>query len=51
LFSFSSGSGVVVDEERELTLEYEWLDYLLLQLLADASDSPVRVNLAGRYSY
>jgi len=50
-FSFSSGSGVVVDEERELTLEYEWLDYLLLQLLADASDSPVRVNLAGRYSY
>jgi len=50
-FSFSGGSNVVVDEERELTLEYKVLEYLLLQLLADASDSPVRVNIAGRYSY
>ena len=50
-FSFSGGSGLVVDKERELTLEYEVLEYLLLQLLADASDSPVRINLAGRYSY
>ena len=50
-FSFSGGSNVVVDEERELTLEYKVFEYLLLQLLADASDSPVRVNIAGRYSY
>jgi len=50
-FSFSGGSSIVVDEQRELTVEYEVLSYLLLQLLADASDSPVRINLAGRYSY
>ncbi len=50
-FAYSSGSTVVVDDERELTLEYKVFEYLLLQLLADASDSPVRVNLAGRYSY
>lgn len=50
-FSFSGGSSIVVDEQRELTVEYEVLSYLLLQLLADASDSPVRLNLAGRYSY
>lgn len=49
--TFSSGSNLLVDDERELTLEYKILEYLLLQLLADASDSPVRVNLAGRYSY
>lgn len=50
-FTFGSGSNVVIDQERELTLEYKIFEYLLLQLLADASDSPVRVNLAGRYAY
>ena len=50
-FTFGSGSNVVVDQERELTVEYKIFEYLLLQLLADASDSPVRVNLAGRYAY
>lgn len=49
--TFSSDANVLVDEERELTLEYKVLEYLLLQLLADASDSPVRLNLAGRYAY
>lgn len=49
--TFSGGSSALVEEQRELTLEYKVLEYLLLQLLADASDSPVRVNLAGRYSF
>jgi len=42
---------LVTGAQRELTLEYKVLEYLLLQLLADASDSPVRLNLAGRYAY
>ena len=50
-FTFGSGSDVILDQERELTMEYKVFEMLLLQLLADASDSPVRVNLAGRYSY
>jgi translocation and assembly module TamB len=50
-FTFGSGSDVILDQERELTVEYKVFEMLLLQLLADASDSPVRINLAGRYSF
>ncbi|MDA0377851.1 MAG: translocation/assembly module TamB domain-containing protein [Bacteroidetes bacterium] len=50
-FTFGSGSDVILNQERELTIEYKIFEMLLLQLLADASDSPVRVNLAGRYAY
>jgi len=49
--TLSNESTAFEHDERELTLEYKVLEYLLLQLLADASDSPVRLNLAGRYAY
>ncbi|MGB0650137.1 MAG: translocation/assembly module TamB domain-containing protein [Rhodothermales bacterium] len=49
--TLSNESTAFEHDERELTLEYKVLEYLLLQLLADSSDSPVRLNLAGRYAY
>ena len=49
--SFGGNTSSSLEQSRELTLEYKIFEMLLLQLLADASTSSIRINFTGRYSY